>query len=265
MTFTIATCNVNGVRAAFRKGMGDWLKQLEADAVLLQEVRASDQILCDLVPQGWHVASLPSQIKGRAGVAVLTRSEQGEVVAGLGQDGEEGAHTGRWLEVQIEAKGRPLTLVSAYLHSGQVGTEKMGQKYQHLEWVSARLQELAKRELVAVCGDFNIVHTERDIKNWKGNHNKTAGVLDEEIAYLDRWFGDSWCDVARQLAGDQQGPYTWWSQRGKAFDNDAGWRIDYQMTTPALAEAAASFRVERAASYDARWSDHAPLIVGYDI
>ena len=106
-------------------------------------------------------------------------------------------------------------------------------------------------------------HTELDIKNWKGNV-KNAGFLPEERAYFDRFFGDlGYVDVARFLAGEVPGPYTWWSYRGKAFDTDAGWRIDYHMATPALADRARSATVDRAASYDTRFSDHAPLVVDY--
>ena len=109
-----------------------------------------------------------------------------------------------------------------------------------------------------------MVRSERDIKNWKPNHNKIAGVMDEEIAHLEGWFSDGWVDVSRHLVGDEeQGPYTWWSQRGKAFDNNAGWRIDYQVLTPALAERARSVSVDRAPDYASRWSDHAPLIIEY--
>ncbi|AOZ73002.1 exodeoxyribonuclease III [Boudabousia tangfeifanii] len=262
MTFTITTCNVNGIRAAMRKGMESWWAQTSADVVLLQEVRAPDDILRKLIPEDWHLVSSACKIKGRAGVAIASRTPLSEVTFGV-QEEEPPVDTGRWLEATVDTPMGKLRVVSAYLHSGQVGTEKMDQKYAHLALVSQRLQDLKKQSAV-VCGDFNIVHTEKDIKNWKSNHNKTAGVLDEEIAFLDKWFGDGWVDVQRQLAGaEAQGPYTWWSQRGKAFDNDAGWRIDYQMATPDFAGKATSFEIGRASSYDTRWTDHAPLTVVY--
>ena len=115
-----------------------------------------------------------------------------------------------------------------------------------------------------MAGDLNVVRSERDIKNWKPNHNKIAGVMDEEIAHLEGWFASGWVDASRHLVGgEEQGPYTWWSQRGKAFDNNTGWRIDYQVLTPALAERAHSVTVDRAPDYASRWSDHAPLVVEY--
>jgi exodeoxyribonuclease-3 len=113
-----------------------------------------------------------------------------------------------------------------------------------------------------VCGDLNIAHREVDIKNWKGNRGK-AGFLEEERAYLDRWFDRDWVDVGRRLGGEGPGPYTWWSWRGQAFDTDAGWRIDYQVATPGLGERAVRAEIGRAPSYAERWSDHAPLIVDF--
>ena len=143
----------------------------------------------------------------------------------------------------------------------------------HLPRIGRRMGELfaeaaqGQAEVLGtvVAGDFNIVRSRSDIKNWTSNHNKRAGVLDEEIAFLDQWLDAGWHDVMRDLAGDVQGPYTWWSQRGQAFTNDTGWRIDYQFATPALAKKASSFAIGRAASYEERWSDHAPLSVSYEL
>lgn len=305
----IATVNVNGIRAAVRKGMGDWLAACAPDVLLLQEVRADEHIAADLLP-GYTVSTWPCRIKGRAGVSVAVRQGGPAVVSavrrGVAAPGtpEPDVDSGRWLEVDLQVGGDAtdgagstgttgsgsgtddpasaatgpaagavsltvVTVVSAYLHSGQLGTEKMDQKYAHLALVGRRLAELleAGRQggpQALVAGDFNVVRSERDIKNWRPNHNKIAGVMDEEIAHLEEWFSSGWVDVSRALAGaETQGPYTWWSQRGKAFDNDAGWRIDYQAATPGLAERARSFTVDRAADYASRWSDHAPLVVDY--
>lgn len=262
----IATVNVNGIRAAARKGMGDWLAETAADVVLMQEVRAPEELVPDFLP-GYQVAQQASRLKGRAGVAIGVREglEIGRTAAGLSAD-EPDVDSGRWIEAEIPALD--LTVVSAYLHSGVASDEqKMAAKYAHLEAVTRRLRQLRESgSNVVVAGDFNIVHTALDIKNWKSNHNKSAGVLDPEIAYLDRWLGElGWVDVQRTLVGEEQGPYTWWSQRGKAFDNDAGWRIDYQMATPGLAKLATTARVDRAAEYGKRWSDHAPLVIDYEL
>lgn len=258
----ITTCNVNGVRAAMRKGMQDWIDMRRPDVMLLQEVRADEEITAALLPD-WQVIADPCRIKGRAGVAVAVRPdiEVQDVRRGVGT--EPDVDTGRWLEVDLP---NDLTVISVYIHSGSVGTPKMEQKYTHLNAVEIRLAELTAEpeRKVLVAGDFNIVRGPKDIRNFKPNHNKTSGVLDDEMVYLSRWF-TYWKDVQRELAGDVQGPYTWWSQRGKAFDTDTGWRIDYQMANPALAELAREAIVDRAASYDTRFSDHAPLTVTYDV
>ncbi len=273
MTLTIATVNVNGLRAAARKGMGDWLAGTDADVITLQEVRAPDELLASLVGDGWRIEGEASALKGRAGVAIAARVAREDVDLdgvrrGVGLDGD--AHTGRWLEVDLPdpfADGRALTVVSLYMHSGN--TEKpqtMADKYAFLDRMLERLGALrADGRHVLVTGDLNIAHTERDIKNWKGNL-KSAGFLPAERAYLDRLTGEEggFVDVHRTLAGDVAGPYTWWSQRGKAYDNDSGWRIDYQLATPDLAARAVTATVDRAPSYDTRWSDHAPLIVRYE-
>ena len=268
----IASVNVNGIRAAFKRGMAGWVESRDPDVLLLQEVRANDDILAEHLGEDWHIAHQACDIKGRAGVAVASRLPASAVRVGLGDEPEVPVDTGRWVEMDVEVPGtdKPLTLVSVYVHSGTVGTEKMDAKYAHLDKVTARLGELAgqaaagEREVV-VGGDLNIVHREVDLKNWKANHNKTSGVLDEEIAYLEKWFADGWVDLGRRLGGDGPGPFTWWSWRGKAFDNDSGWRIDYQLATPGAAARATSAAVDRADTYDARFSDHAPVVMTYDI
>lgn len=272
---TVATANVNGIRAAYRRGMGEWLGERSPDVLLLQECRADDATVTELLGDGWHLAHQASELKGRAGVTVASRFPATAVRVGLGDgEPEPAVDTGRWAEMDIAVPGRdrPLTAVSVYVHSGQATDDaRMAAKYGHLDRVTARLAELAAEAAagerdVLVAGDVNIVRGPADLKNWKGNHNRTSGVLDPEIAYLERWFGGlGYVDVHRELAGAVQGPYTWWSWRGKAFDNDAGWRIDYQIASPGLAALAADAVVDRAASYDARWSDHAPVVVTYDV
>ncbi|MDK6906489.1 exodeoxyribonuclease III [Actinotignum timonense] len=274
----ISTVNVNGIRAAARKGIAAWLEATAADIILLQEVRAPADITADIFAgTGYRIYTAVSDIKGRAGVAVAVREGigVGEIRnhLGVGADGkpvseEAPVDSGRWLEVELP--DYQLRVVSAYLHSGVADNpEKMAAKYAHLERVSARLAQFDPAARTLVAGDFNIVHTEADIENWKSNHNRTSGVLDDEIAYLDRWFGGPWVDVQRALlehnGHEGKGPYTWWSQRGKAFDNNVGWRIDYHMASPALATTAQSFTIGRAASYAERWSDHAPLTVDYQL
>jgi exodeoxyribonuclease III len=268
---TIATSNVNGLRAAFKRGMGGWLDTRKPDVLLLQEVRAPDDLLAEYLPTDlWDLAHAESEAKGRSGVAIASRVPMRAVRIGLG-DGVPG-NTGRWVEADLElpatddAPARVVTVISTYIHSATVGTPSLEEKYGFLDLVTARMAELVSSGgLAVVAGDINIAHRNVDIKNWKGNL-KAAGFLPEERAYLDRWFDElGWRDLGRDLGGDGPGPYTWWSWRGKAFDNDAGWRIDYQLATPALAGTARTAVVERAESYDRRWSDHAPLVVEYEL
>ncbi|HEV6953913.1 MAG TPA: exodeoxyribonuclease III [Promicromonospora sp.] len=275
MPLIVATANVNGIRAAARRGMQSWIDTRRPDVLLLQEVRAPDAVVHDLL-DGWHVAHVESEAKGRAGVLVASRLPLGAVRTGLapyGQDPdgpEPVTDTGRWVEADLVLPdGGVLTAVSTYLHSGSTkpGEEHtMVAKYAYLEKVTARLAELAAAPTPSVvAGDLNIAHQNSDIKNWKGNL-KSAGFLPEERAYVTRWLDElGWADLGRQHAGDGPGPYTWWSWRGKAFDNDAGWRIDYQLANPALASACRKIEVDRAPTYAERWSDHAPVVATYEL
>ncbi|NIJ04225.1 exodeoxyribonuclease III [Frigoribacterium faeni] len=275
----LASVNVNGIRAAYRKGMGDWLADRDVDVLTLQEVRASTDDLEGLLGPEWNVLHHPATAKGRAGVAIASRGAAQIHRVELGPDDFDSA--GRWIEADYDVDGTIVTVVSTYVHSGEVGTEKQDEKWRFLDAMTERLPEIAAHsELAVVTGDLNVGHRELDIKNWKGNV-KRAGFLPRERAYFDRFFGPAgepvegadgstgpglgWVDVGRRLAGEVEGPYTWWSWRGQAFDNDTGWRIDYHAATPALAERASGLVVDRAASYDKRWSDHAPVVVDYDI
>jgi exodeoxyribonuclease III len=142
---------------------------------------------------------------------------------------------------------------------------RQDEKYRFLAAIRARLDALSVGgRLVLLCGDLNVAHREEDLKNWRGNLGK-AGFLPDERAWFDRLFQAGWVDVGRRLAGEGPGPYTWWSWRGKAFDLDSGWRIDYQVASPALGPRAVTCEVDRAPSYAERWSDHAPVVAGYDL
>ncbi len=257
--------------------MAEWLEQAQPDVLLLQEVRAEEKIAQDLLGDAFDTFVAPSQIKGRAGVAIAVGKDSSAVgvVAevdpniGLSVE-EEDVDSGRWIEVDVETAGGQLVrLVSAYFHSGQARHPKQEAKMRHLDAIDRRMHALRQfeepRSEALVGGDFNVVRSEIDIKNWKGNYNKTSGVLDEEMAYLNRWVDEGWADVVRDLAGPGHGPYSWWSWRGRAFDNDTGWRIDYHYATRKLAQNAVSFRIDRARSWDTRFSDHAPVVVTFEV
>jgi exodeoxyribonuclease-3 len=265
---TIASVNVNGLRAAARNGMQAWVYRREPDIVTLQEVRAPDALVPELVAEvfgeGWHVVHTEASAKGRAGVAVVTH-----LPIDASYDGADElcfAGTGRWIEADVRlADGSLLTVVSAYAHTGDADVPaRMAEKLAWFDAATARLEHLrSDGRHVLLTGDLNVAHRDTDLKNWKGNIG-VAGCHPDERARFDHWFGTlGWVDVARQLAGDVAGPYTWWSFRGRAFDTDAGWRIDYHIATPELAARAADHTVDRAPSYDERWSDHAPVVVSY--
>lgn len=269
MGLRVITSNVNGIRAALRRGGLDWLAQADADVICLQEVRASAAQLAESLGasalSSWHVAHVEAPEKGRAGVAVVTKAAPVAVRDRFRQTAIN--DQGRWIEVDLDTDVGPVTIASVYVHSGEAGTPKQEAKYAFLEGMDSRMRALVKRASkdgveALVCGDWNIAHREVDIKNWKGNLS-SAGFLPQERAYLDRWFAESWIDLGRRFGGEGPGPYTWWSWRGKAFDNDAGWRIDYHVATPELADRATRVSIGRAPNYAERWSDHAPVTVDF--
>lgn len=287
MTISITTSNLNGIRAAKRKDMYAWVEQNTPDVWAMQEVRAPQEEIEPIfdeisaiyassergqsMDEPLHRQNEVCRIKGRAGVGLLSALpvvDQRFGLPGLNED----VDSGRWIESDITTpEGYTVTVVSVYVHAGNVEhPDKMEQKFRFLDTMTERMRELqniaaAGCNQAVLCGDFNIAHTPIDIKNAKSNE-KSSGFLPEERVYIDKWLNElEYVDVMRDLAGDIQGPYTWWSQRGKAFDNNTGWRIDYQFATPELAQTARGFVIDRAPSYDARWSDHAPLTIRYEV
>jgi exodeoxyribonuclease-3 len=265
---TVASVNVNGIRAAYRRGMAAWLEERRPDVLCLQEVRATDEVLCAHLGDDWHCAHSEPSLdghKGRAGVAVASRLPILQVRDDVGPARFAGA--GRWVEADLlTPAGDPLTVVSVYVHTGEADTPRQDEKHAFLEAMLTRMDALRlDGRHVLVCGDLNVCHREADLKNWKGNLKK-AGFLPDERAVLDRMFGElGWVDVVRAHVGDVPGPYSWWSWRGKAFDNDAGWRIDYQVASAELGKRTVDAWVDRAPTYAERWSDHAPVVVRYDL
>ncbi|MDQ0831541.1 exodeoxyribonuclease-3 [Streptomyces achromogenes] len=265
---TVTSVNVNGLRAAAKKGFVEWLADTSADVLCLQEVRAEPEQLPEAVrsPEGWHVTHAPAAAKGRAGVSLYTRREPDAVRVGFGSSEFDGS--GRYLEADLPG----VTVASLYLPSGEVGTERQDEKLRFMGEFLAYLKELRARAAadgreVLVCGDWNIAHEQADLKNWRANA-KSSGFLPEERAWLGQVLtatDGGYVDVVRELHPETTGPYTWWSYRGRAFDNDSGWRIDLQVATPGLAARAVKALVERAATHGERWSDHAPVTVVFDL
>lgn len=277
----IITVNVNGIRAAARKGGLAELAKAKADVICLQEVRATreqlDEALAgsefdstslesalDSAPK-WNLYLADAEAKGRAGVAILSRVPLTNVKNSVGS--AQFKTSGRWIQGDLETAEGPLTIASVYIPTGEVDTPKQDEKYAFLDAMTKRLRALYKAantggNQAIVMGDFNIGRTELDIKNWRGNV-KNSGFLPEERAYLTKWVDSGWVDLGREYAGEVEGPYTWWSMRGQAFDNDTGWRIDCLYATPGLAAELKNVKVLRAKSYDGRWSDHAPVLATF--
>lgn len=258
----VASVNVNGIRAAAPKGLAAWLARTPADVVCLQETRARPEEVPAGLLDGWHVAHAPCEdARGRNGVAVLTRARPDAVRVGGVDAAFDGS--GRWVEVDLPG----VTVASLYLPNGTVGTPKQEEKDRFLALFAPYLAErrekaAAEDREVLVCGDWNIAPTERDLRNWRGNV-RNSGFLPHEREWMAALFATGWVDVVRERHGDVDGPYSWWSYRGRAFDNDTGWRIDLHVATPGLAARAVDVVVERAPSHAERWSDHAPVTVTY--
>ncbi len=260
----VASVNVNGIRAAYRRNMADWIAARDVDILCLQEVRAPDKIVRELVGEGWHILHAEAKDKGRAGVAILSRAEPVAVREHIGD--EYFAESGRWVEADFTmADGSTLCVVSAYVHSGELNTPKQEDKYRFLQRMTEHLPVLkSTKDHVLVVGDLNVVHTERDIKNWKPNHNKRAGVLDEEIAYFNGFFGEQigYMDVARTLAGDEQAPTP--GGPGVASVREQR-RLAHRLPHghPGVDRQGDQGPRDRASEYALRFSDHAPLVVDY--
>lgn len=252
----IITLNANGIRAAERKGVFPWLQIQKADVVCLQETKAQASQLTAQVfhPEGYDCFYHEAVKKGYSGVALYCKKPPDEVIKGIG-----------WADVDvegrfIEARFGTLSVISLYLASGSSSIERQAIKFKFLLRFQPYLDQLAQngRDYV-IAGDWNIAHKEADLKNWKGN-KKNSGFLPEERAWLDHLFTTKqWFDAFRQV---EQKPdeYTWWSNRGKAWANNVGWRIDYQIISAGLKN-----KVQKTAIYKTqRFSDHSPLTIDYD-
>lgn len=255
----VITANVNGIRSAASKGFFHWLEKQDADVVCLQETKAQEDQLHpeEHYPAGYHCYYVDAVKKGYSGVAIFAKHKPERVIRGLGAGFEDMDAEGRFIQVDFN----DLSVISLYLPSGSSGDERQQVKFSFLERFTDTLKALRrKKREVIICGDWNIVHKEIDIKNWKGNQ-KNSGCLPEERAWLDELFGPLGFVDAFRVVNQAAEQYTWWSNRGQARAKNVGWRIDYQVVTPGLAD-----KVQSASIYTGeRFSDHAPLIMDYSI
>lgn len=254
----VISVNTNGIRAAQRKGFFDWMKDCDPDVVCIQETKAQvDQLEAlgaDFFPAGYHCQYVDAQKKGYSGVAIYSKVKPFQVIDSLNHNIAD--HEGRYLQFDFDG----LSIASLYMPSGTSGDERQAIKYQIMDVMVEYLTQARKgpQELI-ICGDWNIAHTKNDIKNWRGNQ-KNSGFLPEEREWMTQLFGPLGFVDAFRVVNQEADQYTWWSNRGQAWANNVGWRIDYQVITPGLKD-----KVQDVAIYkDQRFSDHAPLIIDYD-
>jgi exodeoxyribonuclease III len=275
--FRITSLNFNGIRSAVTKGVDDWYAKFAPDCMCVQEVKAQ---LPDI--EGVHAASQSlakpyshfhcAEKKGYSGVGVYSQHEPSDVIIGFDHDKKgkskfatEFNAEGRWVELRFDTPQRKLSVISCYFPSGSSGPERQEAKFRFLEGIFPLLVKLrAQREFV-LCGDINIAHTEKDLKNWKSNQ-KNSGFLPEERAWMTKLLdtgpqGGGLVDVYRTLHPETTDTcYTWWSQRGAAYEKNVGWRLDYHLATPGFAQHAREVVITK----DPKFSDHAPITVGYE-
>ena len=264
--FKLTSLNLNGIRSATSKGLENWLASSAPDCICVQELKAQWP---DLAGRFDTLAGLRGHFqcaekKGYSGVGVYTRHEPSEVVVGF--DGGEFDAEGRCIELRFDTPARRLSILSVYFPSGSSGEDRQAAKYRFLDVFHPYLMQLKRQREFIVCSDVNIAHQEKDLKNWRSNQ-KNSGFLPEERAWMTRVLGPDTdqgglVDVYRRLHPDTTDTcYTWWSNRGQAYANNVGWRLDYHLATPALAEQARAVDIYK----DQKFSDHAPVTVQYDL
>lgn len=250
----IVSLNVNGIRSSNTKGVFEWLRKLNPDVICLQEIRADlDIIKATIKPlEDYYAFFNPASQKGYSGVAIYTKFLPQDIIYGLGD--EEIDSEGRYLQIDY----KDLSIASIYLPSGTAGEHRIAKKFYFMEYYTSKLREIIdNKSNFIICGDFNIAHREIDLKNWRAN-TKNSGFLPEERQWLTDMMGIGFIDSWRALYPEVPG-YTWWSNRGRAYINDVGWRIDYQFITNNLKDNLLEAQIYK----EVKFSDHAPLIVRY--
>jgi len=252
----VISININGIRAAAKKGFFDWLTKQKADVICIQETKAqihnlTDEIFC---PKGYHCYYNDALKKGYSGVAIYSKKKPDKIITTLGW--EHADEEGRY----IQADFGDVSIASIYLPSGSSGEHRQDIKFDFLDRYYKILQKIEKsKRHYIICGDWNIVHKEIDIKNFKSNQ-KTSGCLPEEREWIEQVFTKVGFVDAFRVVNQEKDQYTWWSNRGRAWDNNVGWRIDYQVISPKFEPLVKNAEIYRAK----RFSDHAPLIIDYD-
>ena len=260
--FRLTSLNLNGIRSAASKGVEAWLAKAKPDCICLQEVKAQ---AADVQGRFEEMAGLKgyfhfAEKKGYSGVAAYTRHAPSDVVVGYGS--REFDAEGRWLELRFDTPRRKFSVISCYFPSGSSGQERQQAKFRFLAELDPHLARLKGEREFVLCGDVNIAHKEQDLKNWRSNR-KNSGFLPEERAWMTKLLSETGLvDVYRRLQPDTtEACYTWWSNRGQAYLNNVGWRLDYHLATPAIAQVARQESIYR----QEKFSDHAPITVDYEL
>ncbi|MBC5763394.1 exodeoxyribonuclease III [Ramlibacter albus] len=260
--FKLTSLNLNGIRSATSKGVEAWLKKTRPDCICVQEVKAQAP---DVEGRFEKLAGLTghfhfAQKKGYSGVAAFTKHEPSDVIVGFGS--EEFDAEGRYVELRYDTPTRKLSLISCYFPSGSSGEERQLAKFRFLDQIDPHLAALRQTREFILCGDVNIAHTQNDLKNWRGNR-KNSGFLPEERAWMTKITSETGLvDVYRLLKPETtEECYTWWSNRGEAYAKNVGWRLDYHLATPGIAQLARKETIYR----KERFSDHAPVTVEYEL
>jgi exodeoxyribonuclease-3 len=251
----ISSYNVNGIRAAQRKGFCEWVVKTQPDVICLQEIKADEtQIPAEVLALGYHAYWHPAVKKGYSGVGILTRTVPDQVMTGIGTD---------WIDAEGRVLGVRLNGVevySIYAPSGTTGDIRQDMKYKFLDvfYDFAKQKLIDKTAEVVFCGDFNIAHREIDIHDPVSN-KKSSGFLPEERAWMTRLMESGYVDVFRSLYPELSDAYSWWTYRSGAKGNNKGWRIDYHLASAGFAERAESGQMER----ELDMSDHVPVSIRY--
>lgn len=253
----IISLNLNGIRAAHRKGFLEWMYQESPDVICFQETKAQTHQLGQelLSPENYHAFFNDAEKKGYSGVAVYSRQAPDKVINTLGWHSADSE--GRYLQLDL---GK-LSVVSLYMPSGSSSEERQAIKFEFMDKFMPLLKKMRRQKRnYIICGDWNIAHKQVDLKNWRGNQ-KNSGFLPEEREWMNELFDKVGMVDAFRVLNQQEDQYTWWSNRGQAWAKNVGWRIDYQVISPRLRE-----MVKRVDIYkEQRFSDHAPLIIEYDL
>jgi exodeoxyribonuclease-3 len=259
--FKLTSLNLNGIRSATSKGVEAWMAATAPDCICVQEVKAQ---AADVQGKFEQLAGLQgyfhfAEKKGYSGVGVYSRHTPSEVVTGYGSP--EFDAEGRYVELRFDTPARKLSIISCYFPSGSSGEERQLAKFRFLAEMGPYLARLKQTREFILCGDVNIAHQQIDLKNWRSNQ-KNSGFLPEERAWMTALLDTGgMVDVYRRLQpSTTDTAYTWWSNRGQAYANNVGWRLDYHLATPALAALARSEHIYK----DVKFSDHAPITVDYD-